>query len=177
MASNPFEKVWPTKIRIPTTGHIGEKAMERKDPSYDSGKGKGGHDNDKGKSQPGQRIWRSSPTISRLRHPQSLHMLVGLRHPAQDKHSWHSMTHFSSVRKKPSNLCVTTMLHNPTHAILDNGCTRPMGGWRAIQRFTQAVEPMKDLISYQCVPDLSGQLDLACQISHDSSSQFQHRHP
>ena len=38
--------------------------------------------------------------------------------------------------------------HNPTYAILDNGCTRSMGSWHAIQRFTQAIEPMKDLISY-----------------------------
>ena len=36
--------------------------------------------------------------------------------------------------------------HNPTYAILDNGCTRSMGSWHAIQRFTQAIEPMKDLI-------------------------------
>ena len=38
--------------------------------------------------------------------------------------------------------------HNTTYAILDNGCTRSMGSWHAIQRFTQAIEPMKDLISY-----------------------------
>ena len=25
--------------------------------------------------------------------------------------------------------------HNPTYAILDNGCTRSMGSWHAIQRF------------------------------------------
>ena len=38
VASNPFEKValarrpiWPTKIRIPTTRHIGEKAKERRE--------------------------------------------------------------------------------------------------------------------------------------------------
>ena len=42
--------------------------------------------------------------------------------------------------------------HNPTYAILDNGCTRSMGSWHAIQRFTQAIEPMKDLISYQYIP-------------------------
>ena len=37
-------------------------------------------------------------------------------------------------------------------AILDNGCTRSMGSWRAIQRFTQAIEPIKDLISYSYIP-------------------------
>ena len=42
--------------------------------------------------------------------------------------------------------------HNPTYAILDNGCTRSMGSWHAIQRFTQAIEPMKDIISYQYIP-------------------------
>ena len=41
---------------------------------------------------------------------------------------------------------------NPTYAILDNGCTRSMGSWHAIQRFTQAIEPMKDIISYQYIP-------------------------
>ena len=34
--------------------------------------------------------------------------------------------------------------HNPTYAILDNGCTRSMGSWHATQRFTQATEAMKD---------------------------------
>ena len=43
--------------------------------------------------------------------------------------------------------------HNPTYAILDNGCTRAMGSWHAIQRFTQAIEPMKNLISYSYIPD------------------------
>ena len=42
--------------------------------------------------------------------------------------------------------------HNPTYAILDNGCTRSMGSWHAIQRFTKAIEPMKDIISYQYIP-------------------------
>ena len=42
--------------------------------------------------------------------------------------------------------------HNPTYAILDNGCTRSMGSWHAIQRFTQAIEPMKDIISYEYIP-------------------------
>ena len=42
--------------------------------------------------------------------------------------------------------------HNPTYAILDNGCTRSMGSWYAIQRFTQAIEPMKDIISYEYIP-------------------------
>ena len=42
--------------------------------------------------------------------------------------------------------------HNPTYAILDNGCTRSMGSWHAIQRFTQAIEPMKDIISYEHIP-------------------------
>ena len=42
--------------------------------------------------------------------------------------------------------------HNPTYAILNNGCTRSMGSWHAIQRFTQAIEPVKDLISYQYIP-------------------------
>ena len=42
--------------------------------------------------------------------------------------------------------------HNPTYAILDNGCTRSMGSWHAIQRFTQAIKPMKDIISYQYIP-------------------------
>ena len=42
--------------------------------------------------------------------------------------------------------------HNPTYAILDNGCTRSMGSWHAIQRFTQPIEPMKDIISYQYIP-------------------------
>ena len=41
---------------------------------------------------------------------------------------------------------------NPTYAILDNGCARSMGSWHAIQRFTQAIEPMKDIISYQYIP-------------------------
>ena len=73
VASNPFEKValagrpiWPTKIRIPTTRHIGEKAKERRGKkgkskfqypydgnkgysSYDNGKGRGGQE--KGKSK------------------------------------------------------------------------------------------------------------------------------
>ena len=42
--------------------------------------------------------------------------------------------------------------HNPTYAILDNGCTRSMGSWHAIQCFTQAIEPVKDIISYQYIP-------------------------
>ena len=42
--------------------------------------------------------------------------------------------------------------HNPTYAILDNGCTRSMGSWHAIQRFTQAIDPMKDIISYEYIP-------------------------
>ena len=47
---------------------------------------------------------------------------------------------------------VTNPQHNPTYAILDNGCTRSMGSWHATQRFTQAIEFMKDIISYQCIP-------------------------
>ena len=47
---------------------------------------------------------------------------------------------------------VINLQHNPTYAILDNGCTRSMGSWHAIQRFTQAIEPMKDIISYQYIP-------------------------
>ena len=47
---------------------------------------------------------------------------------------------------------VTNPQHNPTYAILDNGCTRSMGSWHAIQRFTQAIEPMKDLVSYLYIP-------------------------
>ena len=47
--------------------------------------------------------------------------------------------------------------------------------------FTQATEPMKDLISYQCIPELhfcqwndsQGELDLASQRSHDTSMQYQ----
>ena len=39
--------------------------------------------------------------------------------------------------------------HNPTYAILDNGCTGSLGRWHAIQRFTQA---MKNLISYSYIP-------------------------
>ena len=77
---------------------------------------------------------------------------------------------------------------NPTYAILDNGCTRSMGSWHAIQRFTQAIEPMKDIISYQYIPcrdqvhfcnrrDRQGKLDPASSISHNSSTQYQHRHP
>ena len=42
--------------------------------------------------------------------------------------------------------------HNPIYAILDNGCARSMGSLHAIQRFTQAIEPMKDIISYQYIP-------------------------
>ena len=42
--------------------------------------------------------------------------------------------------------------HNPTYAILDNGCTRSMGSWHAMQRFTQAIEPMKNIISYEYIP-------------------------
>ena len=42
--------------------------------------------------------------------------------------------------------------HNPTYAILDNGCTRSIGSWHAIQRFTQAIEPMKDIVSYEYIP-------------------------
>ena len=42
--------------------------------------------------------------------------------------------------------------HNPSYAILDNGCTRSLGSWHAIQRFTQAIEPMKDIISYEYIP-------------------------
>ena len=72
MALNPSEKavlagrpIWPMKTMIPTTRHIGEKAKERRErkenqfqypydgnkgyPSYENGKGKGGHD--KGKSK------------------------------------------------------------------------------------------------------------------------------
>ena len=45
---------------------------------------------------------------------------------------------------------VTNPQRNPTSAILDNRCTRSMGSWHAIQRFTQAVEPMKDLIFHFC---------------------------
>ena len=74
--------------------------------------------------------------------------------------------------------------HNLTYATLDNGCTRSMGSWHALQRFTQAIKPMKDLISYPHMPaetnsrlPIKGQLDLVSQISHDSSSQYQHRHP
>ena len=33
--------------------------------------------------------------------------------------------------------------HNPTYAILGNGCTRSMGSRRAIQRFTQAIETIQ----------------------------------
>ena len=74
--------------------------------------------------------------------------------------------------------------HNPTYAILDNGCTRSMGSWHAIQRFTQAIEPMKDIISYEYIPahfckrrDRQGKLDPASSISHNSSVQYQHRRP
>ena len=47
---------------------------------------------------------------------------------------------------------VTNPQHNPTYAIPDNGCTRSMGSRHAIQRFNQAIEPMKDLISYSYIP-------------------------
>ena len=47
---------------------------------------------------------------------------------------------------------LTAPEHNPTYAILDNGCARSMGSWHAIQRFTQAIEPMKDIISYEYIP-------------------------
>ena len=70
--------------------------------------------------------------------------------------------------------------HNPTYAILDNGCTRSMGSWHAIQRLTQAIEPMKDIISYQYIPaetTRQGKLDPASSISHNSSTQHQHRRP
>ena len=68
--------------------------------------------------------------------------------------------------------------HNPTYAILDNGCTRSMGSWHAIQRCTQAIEPMKDLISYQYIPaetkfTCQDKLDVASPISHNSSMQYQ----
>ena len=72
------------------------------------------------RSQPSKRRRRSPPS-SRLHHPQSLPMPVGqtkiginhgrrtnkagthpMRHPAQDKRSWHSMTHMSIMRKRPS---------------------------------------------------------------------------
>ena len=36
--------------------------------------------------------------------------------------------------------------------LCDSGCTRSMGSWHAIQRFTQAIEPMKDIISYEHIP-------------------------
>ena len=73
------------------------------------------------RSQPSQRSRRSILPRSKLLNSKSLPMPVGqtkiginhghgtnkagthpMRHPAQDKHSWHSMTHISSMRKKPS---------------------------------------------------------------------------
>ena len=98
-SSNPSEKVapagrpiWPTKIKLPRTRHIGEKAKERKGRKenrrysipmmetkvsiLDNGKGIGGHDKGKSKkAQPQQRTW--SPPSSRLHHPQSVHLPVG----------------------------------------------------------------------------------------------------
>ena len=153
VASNPFEKValagrpiWPMNIRIPTTRHIGEKARKIKFqypydgnkgyPSYDNGKGKGGQE--KGKSKTFEKT--EEPPFSRLHHPQSLPMPVG-----QIKIGIHPGI---GVNKASTGQAQ----QNPTYAILDNGCTRSMGSWHAIQRFTQAIEPMKDLISYSYIP-------------------------
>ena len=60
--------------------------------------------------------------------------------------------HNLSVTTNHSLLATKLTQYNPTYAILDNGCTRSMGSWHAIQRFTQAIEPMKDIISYQYIP-------------------------
>ena len=77
VASNLSEEVvpagrpiWPTKIRIPTTSHTGEKAKERKGRKENRNhpmtvakeKADKTKENPK-RSQPRQRIWRSSPPI------------------------------------------------------------------------------------------------------------------
>ena len=69
--------------------------------------------------------------------------------------------------------------HNPTYAILDDGCTRSVGSWRAIQRFTQAIESMKDIISYSYIP-----ADTKFTFANGETAkvnwtlrQNQHRHP
>ena len=123
VASNPFEKVALTanmanEYQDPYdqaywgegTGKKGKKGKSKFQfpydgdkgyPSYDNGRGKGGQE--KGKSQTLRRR-RSSPSFSRLHHPQSLPMPVGqikigihpgigvnkagthpMRNPAQDK--------------------------------------------------------------------------------------------
>ena len=95
VASNPFETVAPAGRS--TTRHIGEKAKERKGRKENRNscmprmktkvicpmtvaKEKADMDMTKEnpkRSQPRQRIWTSSPPISRLHHAQSLHTLVG----------------------------------------------------------------------------------------------------
>ena len=62
-----------------------------------------------------------------------------------------SMTATAKQRFFSTKLVVPVI--NPQHnPILDNGCTRSMGSWHAIQRFTQAIEPMKDLSSTSHIP-------------------------
>ena len=150
-------------------------------PSFENGKGNGGHD--KGKSKTFAAIapsteptdagwtdqdWDQSWTWNEQgwyssHETSSTGQALMAFHDAYEHHekliqSNAVSEHNLSVTTDHSLLATKLMApvinpqHNPTYAILDNGCTRSMGSWHAIQRFTQAIEPMKDVTSYQYIP-------------------------
>ena len=92
-----------SKFQYPFDGNKGY-------PSYDNGKGKGGHDKEKSKTFAAIAEKSEEQPATPLLKLQSLPMPVGqtkagthpMKHPAPDKHSWHSMTFTSSMRKRPS---------------------------------------------------------------------------
>ena len=159
---NPSEKavlaerpIWPTKTMIPTTRHKkGKKGKSKFQYPYYAGW------TDQDWDQYG---WYSSHETSNTgqalmafhdayEHPEkkAIHGKL-IQSDTVSEHNLSVTTNHSLLATKLMAPVINPQ-HNPTYAILDNGCTRSMGSWHAIQRFTQAIEPMKNIISYQYIP-------------------------